>query len=196
MLCSSPMSAKMFSKTGSSEPSSAGMCRPACAIRQSRPTVLSATVLPPVFGPVMTTMRTSRRLEPEVERARPCRSAAGGAPGADRSRSVVGDPGDAWRGSGWRSAPWPGASRSRPAARRPASDRARRAATSSESARRMRSTSALLGLQLAQAVVHLDDDQRLDEERRAADRLVVDDAAHLRSAPRRAPAARSARRAA
>ena len=34
-------------------PGSAGMCSPACAISASSPAVLSATVLPPVFGPVI-----------------------------------------------------------------------------------------------------------------------------------------------
>lgn len=37
------------------EPSSAGTCRPLCAIRERSPTVLRATVLPPVLGPVITT---------------------------------------------------------------------------------------------------------------------------------------------
>ena len=35
-------------------PSAAGMCIPDWAIKQSKPVVLSDTVLPPVFGPVMT----------------------------------------------------------------------------------------------------------------------------------------------
>ena len=49
--CSSPMSAKTASKTGRRESASAGTGSPACAISASRPTVFSATVLPPVFGP-------------------------------------------------------------------------------------------------------------------------------------------------
>ena len=57
MLCSSPMSAKTSLKTTAREPWSAGRCSPACAMSVSRPTVLRATVLPPVFGPVMTSMR-------------------------------------------------------------------------------------------------------------------------------------------
>ena len=56
MLCSSPMSAKMFSNTGTLLFSAAGMKSPACAIRHSSPTVLSVTVLPPVLGPVMTSV--------------------------------------------------------------------------------------------------------------------------------------------
>ena len=40
MLCSSPMSAKTFWKTGMREPCSAGIGSPACAISVSRPTVL------------------------------------------------------------------------------------------------------------------------------------------------------------
>ena len=62
--CSSPMSAKTELNTGRREPSAAGMCRPACAISASSPAVLSATVLPPVLGPVMTSTDvggTSRR---------------------------------------------------------------------------------------------------------------------------------------
>ena len=51
--CSSPMSAKSDRKTGSRDPSAAGMRSPACAINASSPAVFSATVLPPVFGPVM-----------------------------------------------------------------------------------------------------------------------------------------------
>ena len=62
-LCSSPMSARMWWKTGTLLPSPAGMCMPDWAIRHSRPVVLSVTVLPPVFGPVMTS-----RLKPKPRR--------------------------------------------------------------------------------------------------------------------------------
>ena len=40
--------------TGSRAPSRAGTWSPACAISASRPSVLSATVLPPALGPVIT----------------------------------------------------------------------------------------------------------------------------------------------
>ena len=53
MHCSSPMSASTGSYTASRAPA-AGTCRPQAAIRCSSPTVLSDTVLPPVFGPVIT----------------------------------------------------------------------------------------------------------------------------------------------
>ena len=53
MLCSSPMSAKICSKTASFDPSAAGIAMPAWAINVSRPVVFSDTVLPPVFGPVI-----------------------------------------------------------------------------------------------------------------------------------------------
>ena len=43
---------KYFFKHGHSDPSNAGMCRPACPIKVKSPTVLRETVLPPVFGPV------------------------------------------------------------------------------------------------------------------------------------------------
>ncbi len=52
------MSAKTLRNTGIWEPSAAGISSPACAISDSSPAVLSATVLPPVFGPVMTSTLT------------------------------------------------------------------------------------------------------------------------------------------
>ncbi len=57
MLCSSPMSAKTASNTGTRLPRSAGTGSPACAISESSPAVFSATVLPPVFGPVISSTR-------------------------------------------------------------------------------------------------------------------------------------------
>ena len=50
--CSSPMSANSERNTGRRDPSAAGIRRPDCAISAKRPAVFSATVLPPVFGPV------------------------------------------------------------------------------------------------------------------------------------------------
>ena len=50
--CSSPMSAKIERNTGSLA-SAAGTNNPACAINAVRPAVFSATVLPPVLGPVI-----------------------------------------------------------------------------------------------------------------------------------------------
>ncbi len=47
-------------KTGICEPSATGISSPACAISDSSPAVLSATVFPPVFGPVMTSTLTGR----------------------------------------------------------------------------------------------------------------------------------------
>ena len=61
MDCSSPMSAKTERKTGRRDPSAAGMRRPACAISASRPAVFSATVFPPVFGPVIEQHRRRRQ---------------------------------------------------------------------------------------------------------------------------------------
>ena len=54
--CSSPMSANTDRNTGSLA-TVAGRCRPACAISANSPAVLSATVLPPVFGPVISRTR-------------------------------------------------------------------------------------------------------------------------------------------
>ena len=54
MLCSSPMSASTALNTGTQLPSATGRCSPQAAMTHMRPIVLSVTVLPPVFGPVMT----------------------------------------------------------------------------------------------------------------------------------------------
>ena len=54
MLCSSPISAKIFCITGSVVPGPAGIGIPAWFIRISSPAVFKATVFPPVFGPVIT----------------------------------------------------------------------------------------------------------------------------------------------
>ncbi len=56
MLCSSPISAKTLSKIETSLFSETGIKRPHIAMRVSSPTVLSDTVLPPVFGPVITSV--------------------------------------------------------------------------------------------------------------------------------------------
>ena len=67
--CSSPMSAKSDLKTGSFDPGAAGTCSPACAIAAKSPAVFSATVLPPVFGPVMTSTRVGGGMQ-DVHRDR------------------------------------------------------------------------------------------------------------------------------
>ena len=54
MLCSSPMSANTWSKIDRADSSATGMCNPAWAMQTRSPTVFRETVLPPVFGPVMT----------------------------------------------------------------------------------------------------------------------------------------------
>ena len=72
--CSSPMSAKMSCRIGSRVPSSAGIGSPAWAIRQSSPTVLSATVLPPVLGPVIRTQRASALSVAEIGTTSPVSS--------------------------------------------------------------------------------------------------------------------------
>ena len=110
-LCSSPMSASTSSKTGSCDPSPAGMCRPAWAMTASSPTVLSATVLPPVFGPgddqdPELDARGGRRSARLASRAR---SAGAASAPAGRRRGVSQAP-DA-RLAGRRSASRPGSSR-------------------------------------------------------------------------------------
>ena len=56
MLCSSPMSAKSSSMRPSTEPSAAGMGNPIHPRITQTPAVLRATVLPPVLGPVITSI--------------------------------------------------------------------------------------------------------------------------------------------
>ena len=56
--CSSPMSAKIDRNGVNWLPASTGISRPACAMSARRPTAFSATVLPPVFGPEITSART------------------------------------------------------------------------------------------------------------------------------------------
>ena len=53
MLCSSPISAKTPSKNPILEFSEAGIGIPESAIKVKSPAVFKATVLPPVFGPVI-----------------------------------------------------------------------------------------------------------------------------------------------
>ncbi len=54
MLCSSPMSTSICLKKDIEDPSEAGIKRPLMAMRVKSPQVFRLTVLPPVFGPVMT----------------------------------------------------------------------------------------------------------------------------------------------
>ena len=69
--CSSPMSTRISSKTGSAA-SSAGGRRPHWYSAAARPSVFSATVLPPVFGPLITSARrlpSSRSIGTAVARS-------------------------------------------------------------------------------------------------------------------------------
>ena len=54
--CSSPISAKIERNTGRRTDVD-GKCNPACAISANKPAVFNATVLPPVFGPVISNTR-------------------------------------------------------------------------------------------------------------------------------------------
>ena len=57
--CSSPISHKMSCISPISVPRSQGQGKPASAMHTSNPVVFSATVLPPIFGPVITMVRRS-----------------------------------------------------------------------------------------------------------------------------------------
>ena len=59
MLCSSPISTKIFSKVETEEPGATGIRSPHMVIRLRSPRVFRVTVLPPVFGPVMTRLVNS-----------------------------------------------------------------------------------------------------------------------------------------
>src|SRR5699024_6474347 len=52
--CSSPISANTSEKTAIWQPSSAGTCKPDWTIKVHKPTIFNVTVVPPVFGPVIT----------------------------------------------------------------------------------------------------------------------------------------------
>ena len=59
MLCSSPISAKTFENIATRLPSSVGIISPHIVIRVKSPIVLRVTVLPPVLGPVITSVSYS-----------------------------------------------------------------------------------------------------------------------------------------
>ena len=61
ILCSSPMSAKIFLKMPVALPSLTGTNKPDWIISVNNPIVLSVTVLPPVLGPVITITLISGR---------------------------------------------------------------------------------------------------------------------------------------
>ena len=54
MLCSSPISTKIWRYSASLLPSDTGINNPQPTIAVSRPRVFKVTVLPPVLGPVIT----------------------------------------------------------------------------------------------------------------------------------------------
>ena len=189
--CSSPMSANTDRKTGSVESGSAGMCRPACAISASSPAVLIATVLPPVFGPVMSsavvggsiTMSTGTgagRQVVDVARrtATPrARISSGWRRGLERQPAVLGDrrrhAAGHLRQAGLRLEDVELARPPRSTARRSLG------ALAEAVGEREQDAVDLLGLLLLERhdlVVHLDGAERLHEQRGATRRAAVDDA--------------------
>ena len=169
-----------------------GSCRPACAISGSRPAVFSATVLPPVFGPVMTSTRvggismmSTGTSAPSGSLATVVRSHARPTPGissgwraarSSRRPSVDERRLDAVDDRS-RSAPSPAARR----ARSPTStSRCRSSARRAERVgQRQQDAPDLLGLLLLErddVVVDLDRAERLEKQARAARRAAVHDA--------------------
>ena len=172
--CWSPMSASTWSKTGSAAVAAGGR-RPDWWSSAARPSVFSATVLPPVFGPLTTSARSvaevevdrdgGRRVEQRMARA----ERAGPRPETRPAR----------RASGARACRTRAPGRSRPSPRRArASASARRADGGRQLAQDPLDLLALGAGGLGLAVVQLDDLERLDEERLARARRVVDDARH------------------
>jgi hypothetical protein len=58
MLCSSPMSANTWRKTGSLERGPTGGMIPLCVRSEISPIAFSSTVLPPVLGPEISSVRS------------------------------------------------------------------------------------------------------------------------------------------
>src|SRR5262249_62158373 len=85
------------------EPWCAGTCRPDCAIIASRPTVFSATVFPPVFGPVMIKVwnRSPRWTSiGTTVRGGTAEGVGGGWGGGGGAPAAPAPPGGLWGGSG------------------------------------------------------------------------------------------------
>ena len=171
--CRSPMSASTSSNTGSARLGAGGR-RPAWCSSAARPSVFSATVLPPVFGPLITSARS-------VPRSRSIGTAVAGSSSGWRAASS--------RTSSETSTGAPRQPRERAPARDRQVDRARRLderATSSSACvptpRRARAGSArpprARRSPPRRLVVQLDDLERLDEERLPRAGRVVDDARH------------------
>ena len=59
MLCSSPISTRILLNTETLDLSATGIRSPHIVIKVKRPSVLSDTVLPPVLGPVITSVSYS-----------------------------------------------------------------------------------------------------------------------------------------
>ena len=177
--CRSPMSASTWSKTGSAAVSAGGRS-PAWCSSAASPSVFSATVLPPVFGPLITSAR------------RPPRSRSIGTAASGSS-------------SGWRARREPHLvrdldGRALPAAReRPERERQVDSSRRLDGRGQQRGGFADGGRQLAQdpldllalgarrlglAVRELDDVERLDEERLARVGGVVDDPGHAAAGAR------------
>ena len=175
--CSSPMSAKTRVKRPMRVPRRAGICMPQYVMATNRPTIFSATVLPPMFGPLITISRVRRR---RAERLRHRALAEQRMAAVARSRSSA-------------SSTQLGRDRIHRAARRAAlrdeqvelrraSRRSPRSAAASaptcarELVQNARDLALFFDPQRAHAVVRLERRERLDEERLPARARVVHDA--------------------
>jgi hypothetical protein len=95
--CSSPMSAKTSSKHGSrvSGPTGAGM--PLCTMSAQSASALSSTVLPPVFGPETSRVRSSGAIASvNGTTAMPCASSSGWRPSTTEKPSTAATSSASW----------------------------------------------------------------------------------------------------
>ena len=169
----SPMSASTSSKTGS-DADSAGGRKPAWCRSAASPSVFSATVLPPVFGPLITSARSapsSRSIGTAVfGSSSGCRASSS----CTSSAIVTSAPRQPRE-----TTPRATARSIAAVASTSATTASARAPTAADSSRRMRSTSSRSALaDLGVLVRHLDELERLDEDRLAGVRDVVDDPRH------------------
>ena len=173
--CSSPTSASTWSNTGSVA-STAGGRRPDWWSSAARPSVFSATVLPPVFGPLTTSTRRSPSSR-SIGTARRSGRAADAAPraAAPRRRRTTAAPRQRRESTpaGEREVERAGRLDQRLELGRALADEPR------ELAQDPLDLLALGARGLGKPVVQLDDRERLDEQRLPRARRVVHDARHL-----------------
>jgi hypothetical protein len=176
------------------EPRALGRVHEAARLREQRrePRVLSATVLPPAFGPVTASPRWPSRSTTSIGTTRRSVSSSSGWRTARSSTSLVPSVGASRDGR----ARTPRSPRARRSARAPF-ERGQRVGIHADEVRQLLADAALLGfLGLRgeeQAVVELDREERLDEDGAVGRGAVLHDAGERPRRPPRGSARRSGR---